>query len=181
MTRPAPQRVASAQWNSRDPISHRTLRASQRGNDRWNMKRRIAIALIAISSVGVAACGGSSSQSSTSSSATSNAARADNQQVINQASQASDNQAQLGEGKIREILERDLGMNVTEDFNLNHGSPPAQGGDCYVKLGADAVNFEDETSNILHSPDGRDVVFVQSNTATPLVSCLKEVRGALAW
>jgi hypothetical protein len=50
-----------------------------------------------------------------------------------------------------------------------------------VKLGADAVNFESQTENILRSANGNDVVFVQSNTATPLVRCLVAVRAALGW
>lgn len=122
-----------------------------------------------------------SATATTSGSSTTNSASAQNQHVISQASQANDNQAQLGADKIRQILTRKLGLNRTEDFDLNHHTPPAEAGDCYVKLGADAVNFEDQSSNILRSPNGRDVVFVQSNTATPLVSCLKQVRDALGW
>jgi hypothetical protein len=109
-------------------------------------------------------------------------ARSQNEQVISQAEHANDNQAQLGEAAIRQMLTQKLGINNEEDFNLSHHIAPGEtGGDCYVKLGAEAVNFESQSENILRSPNGMDVVFVQSNTTTPLVRCLKAVRTALGW
>lgn len=110
------------------------------------------------------------------------AARSQNNAVIQQASQAPDNQAQLGETKIKAILAKKIGLDNALDFNLNgHIDPNAGGGDCYIKLGAEAVNFENQTENILHSPNGQDLVFVQSDTTTPLVKCLTIVRNALGW
>lgn len=53
--------------------------------------------------------------------------------------------------------------------------------DCYVKLGAEAYAFRSETSNILYSPDGRNLVFVQSYQGVPLYPCLVAVRNALHW
>jgi hypothetical protein len=105
-----------------------------------------------------------------------------NNQTINQAAQAPDNVAQADVPAIRQTLVDKLGMNDQESFNLSHQIAPGDnGGDCYVKLGADAVNFEFMSGNILRSPNGSDVVFVQSNTATPLVRCLEAVRSALGW
>lgn len=117
----------------------------------------------------------------TSTTKTSDAA-SQNNQVISQASQASDNQAQLGATAIRRILTQKLGLNNQEEFNLNHhAAPGSTGNDCYVKLGAEAVNFEYMSRNILRSPNGKDVVFVQSNTVTPLVRCLVAVKSAIGW
>jgi len=80
------------------------------------------------------------------------------------------------------MLAQKLGLNNEAEFNLNHHIASGEtGGDCYVKLGAEAVNFESQAENMLRSPNGKDVVFVQSNTATPLVRCLKAVRTALGW
>jgi hypothetical protein len=111
-----------------------------------------------------------------------NSAAAQNDAVIGAASQAPDAQAQLGAAKVRTILVAKLGLNDTLSFNLSHHIAPGDnGGDCYVKLGADAVNFENMTDNILRSPTSSDIVFVQSNTATPLVKCLVAVKGALGW
>jgi hypothetical protein len=108
--------------------------------------------------------------------------RSQNAQVINRAAHAGDNQAQLGAAKIRAILTRKLGLNDQESFDLTHQIAAGDnGGDCYVKLGAEAVNFESMTGNILRSPSGNDIVFVQSNTVTPLVKCLKAVNSALGW
>jgi hypothetical protein len=125
------------------------------------------------------------SSANTSSAATTSDARSQNDQVISSASHASDNQAALGATAIRKILIAKLGLDSQENFNLNHRITQADidedTGDCYVKLGADAVNFEQETSNVLRSPNGKDVVFVQSDTSTPLVKCLVEVRSALGW
>jgi hypothetical protein len=113
---------------------------------------------------------------------TASGAAAQNNQVISQAAQAPDNQAQLGSTAIANILTQKIGMNDTYSFNLSHHIAPGDnGGDCYVKLGADAVNFQYMTGNILRSPNGTDVVFVQSNTVTPLVNCLQAVRSALRW
>jgi hypothetical protein len=109
-------------------------------------------------------------------------ASSQNNKVISQAAQAPDNQAQLGAAAIRSILVSKLGLNDQESFNLNHHIAPGDnGGDCYVKLGADAVNFEYMSGNILRSPNGKDIVFVQSNTVTPLVQCLQAVQTALGW
>jgi hypothetical protein len=117
----------------------------------------------------------------TTGSATSSSATAQNNAVVSQAAQGPDNQAQLGAAAIQQTLTKKLGLNPTLDFSLNHQTPAAQGGDCYVKLGADAVNFENMTDNILRSPNGNDVVFVQSDTTTPLVKCLLAVKTALGW
>lgn len=109
-------------------------------------------------------------------------AQQQNNQVVSQAAAAPDNQAQLGAAKIQQLLTQKLRMNGTLSFNLSgHIAPDDNGGDCYVKLGADAVNFDYQTQNILRSPNGADVVFVQSNTATPLVKCLAAVKTALGW
>jgi hypothetical protein len=75
---------------------------------------------------------------------------------------------------IRQTLVDKLGMNADPDFNLSGSwSPNEIGSDCYVKLGADAVAFSDQTQDILRSPNGSDLVFVQANTSTPLASCLE--------
>ena len=113
--------------------------------------------------------------------AVSSSAVAQNSAVIAQAAQGADNQAQLGAAAIQEILTKKLGLNPTLDFNLNHQTPPAEGGDCYVALGANAVNFENMPGNILRSPNGKDVVFVQSDTTTPLAKCLVAGNTALGW
>lgn len=102
-------------------------------------------------------------------------AQSQNAQVINQAANSPDNQAQLGAAKIEAILRRKLGLDSQLNFTISGN------GGCYVKLGADAVNFENQSENILRSPNGKDVVFVQSDTATPLVRCLKAVNTALGW
>lgn len=121
-------------------------------------------------------------QTQPSTTTTASSARSQNDQVISQAGQASDNQAQLGADAIRKILTQKLGLNDQESLNLNHQIAPGDnGGDCYVKLGADAVNFENQSQNILRSANGNDVVFVQSNSSTPLVRCLEAVRAALGW
>jgi hypothetical protein len=164
------------------------------------MKRYLAIPVVlAAAAVGLPGCGGSQSTTRTvtvagaeptppattqaaGSSSAAAAASAANDAVVNQASQAPDNQAQLGADAIRAILTKKVGLNDQESFNLSgHIDPGDNGGDCYVKLGADAVNFEDQTGNILRAPNGTEVVFVQSNTVTTLVRCLKAVRTALAW
>jgi hypothetical protein len=158
-----------------DP-GRRNLR--RRGIRRHSLAGLIVIALVA------AGCGGATKTVTVQSNATTSAsaARSQNNAVVNQAAQGSDNKAQLGAAAIQKILTQKLGLNDTVSFNLNHHIAPGDnGGDCYVKLGADAVNFEYQTGNILRSPNGKDVVFVQSNTATPLVRCLVAVRSALGW
>ncbi len=148
-------------------------------------------AMALVSSIALIGCGGSTktvtqttttSQTQSSNTAAASNASSQNAQVIHQAAQANDNQAQLGADAIRRILIKKIGLNDTESFNLNHHIAPGDNsGDCYVKLGADAVNFEYQTQNILRAPNGTDVVFVQSNTVTPLVKCLEAVRTALNW
>lgn len=137
------------------------------------------IATVVVTGAALAGCGGATK---TVTQTTTSTARSPNDQVISQAAQASDNQAALGADAIRKTLTQKLGLNDQEDFNLNHHIQPGDnGGDCYVKLGAEAVNFENQSENILRSPNGKDVVFVQSNTVTPLVRCLVAVRAALGW
>jgi hypothetical protein len=120
-----------------------------------------------------------------SSAATESGAESENAQVISSASQASDNQAATGASAVRRILVTKVGLDKQGSFNLNHhitqSDVATDSGDCYVKLGADAVNFEGQTQNILRSPNGSGVVFVQSDTSTPLVKCLVEVKAALGW
>lgn len=91
----------------------------------------------------------------------------------------------MGAPAIHKILVTKLGMDSNDSFDVNHHITPSEtatdSGDCYVKLGADAVNFADQADNILRSPNGSDVVFVQSSTTTPLVQCLVKVRDALGW
>ncbi len=135
---------------------------------------------------GLGGCGSSTTtvtqMPAASSTTSANTAAGQNNAVISSASQAPDAQAQLGAPRIEKILVAKLGLNDQLSFNLNHHIAPGDnGGDCYVKLGADAVNFENMTGNILRSPTGADVVFVQSNTATPLVKCLVAVKTALGW
>lgn len=148
------------------------------------MKRNITlIALIA--GLALAGCGGSTQQT-TPHQPPAQSQSSPNDAVIAQAAQAKDNQAQVGAGAIRTILVRKLGLDSNDNFNLGRPITPndiaSNSGDCYVKLGADAVNFENQSENILHSPtNGSDVVFVQSSTSTPLVKCLVAVRTALGW
>lgn len=147
-------------------------------------KTLIAVPFAALA---IAACGGSSHRpaeprtTTVASSSPTAIAKAQNDRVMQQAAQAGDNQAQLGADKIQRILTQKINMNSTLEFNLNGTRPAAEEGDCYVKLGADAVNFENQPENILRGANGKDVVFVQSNTATPLVNCLSTVRTALNW
>jgi hypothetical protein len=78
------------------------------------------------------------------------ASSSQNNAVINQAAQAPDNQAQLGAAAIQRILTQKLGLNDQLSFNLNRRIARGDnGGDCYVKLGAHAVNFEYMSGNIL--------------------------------
>jgi hypothetical protein len=138
--------------------------------------------LAVIAGLSLAGCGGSTQQT-TPHQAPAQSQSPPNDAVIAQAAKAKDNQAQLGAGAIRAILVRKLGLDSSNDFNLSHHFSPGEiGSDCYVKLGADAVNFENRSENILRSPtNGADVVFVQSSTSTPLVKCLVAVRSALGW
>jgi hypothetical protein len=86
-------------------------------------------------------------------------ARESNDQVIEEAEQGHDNQAQHGAGAIRKTLKKKLNLNAEEEFDLDGQFDEGQvGGDCYVKLGAEAVNFEDQAENVLRSPNGADLV-----------------------
>lgn len=141
-----------------------------------------AVGALVLTVVAMVGCGSSGTRTVTVAKTTTTTKTNPNDQVISRASQASDNRAQLGAAKIRKIFITKLGMNATESFNLSHHiAPDDNGGDCYVKLGAEAVNFENQTENILRSPNGSDVVFVQANTVTPLVKCLVAVKTALGW
>jgi hypothetical protein len=112
------------------------------------------------------------------------AVEAQNDAVIDQAAQAPDAAAGAGEDEIRATLKKELGMTADGDFNLPGNEPEAGviqvGGDCYVKTGAEAVNFAD-TKHTLYSPDGADLVWVQTSTETALVDCLSAVQKALDW
>jgi uncharacterized protein YceK len=143
------------------------------------MKRAVLISMMA--ALALAGCGSSSTNTSSHTQSQTNAAEAHNDQVIKQAQGGADNQAALGADKIKTTLVAKLGMNSDLDFYLNHRTPDSESGDCYVKLGADAVNFENQSANILYSPNGKDVVFVQSFTNIPLARCLEAVGTALGW
>lgn len=139
-----------------------------------------AVGALGLTVLALAGCG-SSQQQTTNNQSRAGAIKQQNDRVIKQAQGSSDNQAQVGADRIKQILVAKLGMNDTLDFNLNHQTPDQNGGDCYVKLGAEAVSFESQSENILYSPNGKDVLFVQSNTATPLAKCLQDVGAALGW
>lgn len=129
--------------------------------------------------IAIAGCGDDSGGRPTSSKPSSGAR---NDEAIRQAEEADDSQAQIGAAAIRKTLRAKLNLNAGNEFDLDHRIDSGQvGSDCYVKLGAEAVSFEDQTENILYAPNGKDLVFVQSSTETPLVRCLKEVRSALGW
>ena len=74
-------------------------------------------------------------------------------------------------------------MKPNGDFNLTPTEPGTVrvGSDCYVKTGAEAVDFADQKENILHSPDGSELIFVQTSVGFPLSKCLIAVRDALGW
>ncbi|HTZ62525.1 MAG TPA: hypothetical protein VMB51_00300 [Solirubrobacteraceae bacterium] len=102
---------------------------------------------------------------------------------MKQAEQAPDAAAAAREATLRKALTQRLGLNSELEWNLNDApASPNSGASCYVKLGAAAVNEEEaRPGNILRGPNAGEVVFVQSNTVTPLVPCLKAVRAALGW
>lgn len=112
--------------------------------------------------------------------------RKQNQAIIGRASDAADARAADGERAIREALKRELDMQPNGDFGV---TPPPRnpnviqvGSDCYVKTGAEAINFSDQTEHMLYSPaNPSDAIFVQSSTKTPLVDCLKAAKDALGW
>jgi len=106
-----------------------------------------------------------------------------NSSVVKQAEQAPDAAAAAREATLRKALTQRLGLNSELEWNLNDApASPNSGASCYVKLGAAAVNEEEaRPGNILRGPNAGEVVFVQSNTVTPLVPCLKAVRAALGW
>jgi hypothetical protein len=123
-----------------------------------------------------------------------------NDAAIQQASQAPDALAEQGEEKVRRVLIRELGMDADGDFRLDPDQPTEcereaeqmrEGGieiecvggtsDCYVKTGAEAVNFEHMSEHMLYSPNGRDLVFVQTSQGVPLHGCLTAVRDSLNW
>ena len=127
-------------------------------------------------------CADSSSGGEASKTPTEPSASSRNDRVIREAERAQDNQAQKGAEAIRATLRERLNLNEKNEFDLDHQFDEGQiGGDCYVKLGAEAANFESQPENTLYSANGRDLVFVQSSTTTPLVKCLKAVRSALGW
>src|SRR4051812_30039767 len=91
-------------------------------------------------------CGGGSSRGSANTAQTATTARSQNDQAIANAEQSEDNQAQMGAAAIRKLLKKKLGLNSEGEFDLDHQIDPDQiGGNCYVKLGAEATNFQDQT------------------------------------
>jgi hypothetical protein len=118
-----------------------------------NRLRWALIATVVVTGAALAGCGGATM---TVTHTTTSTARSPNDAVIAQAAKAKDNQAQLGAGAIRTILVRKLGLDSNDNFNLGRPISPddiaSDSGDCYVKLGADAVNFENQSENILAPP-----------------------------
>jgi hypothetical protein len=115
---------------------------------------------------------------------TSPSATAQSDQVINQAQQAPSDQAQLGADAIRKRLSQKLGLNGQLDFNLNNDvAQNDMGSDYYVKLGADAVNFENRSENILRSPNGSDVRAIEHGHAARqmLAGCSLGARLVTRW
>jgi hypothetical protein len=106
-----------------------------------------------------------------------------NASVVKQAEEAPDAAAAAREASLRKTLTRRLGLNGELEWNLNHeAASPNSGASCYLKLGAAAVNEEEaQPTHILRGPNPGEVLFVQTNTVTPLVRCLKAVRAALGW
>jgi hypothetical protein len=143
------------------------------------LRAAVSVAL-AGATLGLAACGGGTGSTSTTNGAgTSLSPQQQNQQVIEKAQQSPDAQAALTEDQISKKLDQTLNL---QDISGSSDSFRLSGGEaCYVKLGADAVNFEYMKKNILRSPDGQSVVFVQSFTDTPLADCLVAVDKALGW
>ena len=134
----------------------------------------------------LAACGSSQQLSSAVTNrvtVTSSIASDANASVVQQAEEAPDAAAAAHEAALRKTLTRRLGLNSELEWNLDHApASPNSGASCYVKLGAAAVNEEEaQPTHILHGPNAGEVVFVQTNTVTPLVRCLKAVSAALGW
>jgi hypothetical protein len=161
-------------------------RTSRRGRatDQKDTMLRKFVLLFAL--VALAGCGGNSSDSGSSGGTkpteTAPSPSAQNDKAIREAEQGKDNQAQMGAPAIRKTLRKELNLNSEDEFDLDGQMDEGQiGGDCYVKLGAEAANFEGQSQNILRSPNGADLIFVQSSTSAPLVGCLKAVRAALRW
>ena len=98
-----------------------------------------------------------------------------NDAVIEHAQQSPAEQAQAGQASIRATLTDKLGMKPNGDFNL---PGPFS---CYVKTGVEAKNFAYMRNHILYGPNGTDLIFVQTDTTTPLSKCLIAVRHALGW
>lgn len=146
----------------------------------------VASAVLLVSTFALAGCGSDekpvASEQGTTAEAEGETPADRNQAAIDAAEGASDNQAELGATKIKSILRKKLNMDSGGNFYLD-GSAGASdvNADCYVKLGADAANFEDQPENILYGPNGEDIVFVQSFSSVPLVKCLKVVNKTLGW
>ena len=156
--------------------------------------QRIGITLVLTLGLGLAACGGDDSDGSTSTEVEAAAttatvdqepspaeqAEASNNAVIEEAQEANDAQAEGGEKEVIKSLTDELGMQKDGEFDLDGSIPAGQvGGDCYVKTGADAVNFSYMQRHVLYSPNGTDLIWVQTSTGTPLADCLVAVRRAL--
>ena len=127
--------------------------------------------------LGVSGCGGSASNEGQPS-----PLPARNDAVIEQAKTAPDAVAEAGASAIRARLQRELRMNNDGTFRLHPDQPTecqhevaeesretgleleciGDASDCYVKTGAEATAFESERRHILYSPDGADLVFVQT-------------------
>jgi len=127
-------------------------------------------------------------------------ARDANEAVIRQSEESPEAAAERGAPAVRRVLTRELHMSRNEEFRLNPAAPTqcerevaeeeaayevecvGEEFDCYVKTGAEAFAFsETDPGNILRSPNGRDLVFVQTYVGVPLSSCLNAVRDALEW
>ena len=146
------------------------------------------IAVIAVIAVAAGTgCGDDTATTSadvtTSTEDTSAAIQEQNDAVVEQAANAPDATAASSESEIRATLEKKLNVQPDDEFNVDGKPIPANqvGGDCYIKTGAEAQNFSYQKKNILYSPDGEGLIFVQSSTTTPLVDCLTAVQAALGW
>ena len=147
------------------------------------MRTRLAIVLAVGTSILGTGCGSAGSDSQPSGSTDGAPSTLRNNAVIRQAEESPREQAELGEKAIRKSLEQKLDMEANGDFNLTptESGTTTVGSDCYVKTGAEAVDFADQKANILHSPDGRELIFVQTSVGFPLSKCLIAVRDALGW
>lgn len=171
-------------------------------------KRRVILARVKRTGVGLLAgaalligCGGESPPSEEPSTSRDELIRELNESAIDRARTAPDAVAQRGEAAVRRVLRRKLDMSQEGDFRLNPDEPTecerevaeeeaeygielecsGEEADCYVKTGAEAVAFQEESQNILYAPNGKDLVFVQTFQGTPLHQCLVAVRDALDW